>query len=631
MTTNTRATIGSASFDSDADGTAITNFLQNDSFDGYVVVDSHRIRGGFAYLAHITWNGAGSFTNDHYAKATYAGTNVYSNLDKVGVTVRSSTDVKSSGSDPRDAYRFYMVPVTGSTGTLTLDKIVNGTVTSISTLTGQSSPVIGDTISLEVIGTTLYPYINDVLWSNGSKTDSSLSTGKPGACLGGGGSATSMLDTWDGGTAAVGSPDVTVGLGGAAATSGYTAPSPEVALELLGAAATVSRGAVSTGDGLTLALVGIEITSGRGVVQAGQNHGLEITSSMGTLTPSLSYGATLTWLAITSARDSLGPRNLLPALTGIAPTITPGFVTALGNNVTVHMDGFDLSVLGGFVTGGINSLTGIALTGTSGAPVWDLSVPLLGIESACGYGAIAPEQDSPDSSIVSYSGAVGWSSEAPLLTSLMTMAQGTLSVTGDTALPLVGSAFTATGGLVGFGNSFPLVGIEVATAQQPMGAPGGATLTGLEATVIDGDVFLNDDRTFALVGEVITSTPGLAVTSYLAFATGLEITLSQERIGPITLDLTGLEMGFGLGQMVGNSPEVIHPPGGGGGHGHGHGPKKGPPPPRGHGKHRKKEAEIAGDVLEAPGVPFEDGTELPAPQPVFPPVDDDEDEAFLLL
>ncbi len=73
-----------------------------------------------------------------------------------------------------------------------------------------------------------------------------------------------------------------------------------------------------------------------------------------------------------------------------------------------------------------------------------------------------------------------------------------------------------------------------------------------------------------------------------------------------------------------------NPPGGGGGHGHGHGPKKGPPPkPHRSNKHRIKEAEITGDVLE---VPLEDGSTLPVvPLTPIQRNDDDEDEAFLLL
>jgi hypothetical protein len=58
---------------------------------------------------------------------------------------------------------------------------------------------------------------------------------------------------------------------------------------------------------------------------------------------------------------------------------------------------------------------------------------------------------------------------------------------------------------------------------------------------------------------------GLAVTSYLAFATGQVLAVGQATIGPVNVALIGVEIGAAQG-VVTPPPPVVRP--GGGGHPH---------------------------------------------------------------
>ncbi len=394
-----------------------------------------------------------------------------------------------------------------------------------------------------------------------------------------------------------------------------------------GQASTLGQGSVAA-LGITLALVGSAVTTGQGFITGG-SRGQVITLSQGTLTPVFSGGAALTGGASTTAAGTLTAQGQQPALTGQGITGGQGTLSPGGPPLTVNITGSEVTFAAGFVQGGFQFLSGIAITGSQGTPVLSRTMALIGVESVSAQGMVGLDQQADDTRIVSDLGSIAtWSADVALIGAAVTTAQGTLSVTGDSSAVLAGQAATSAAGSFGFEQAYPLTGSEITSAQQTVGAPGGATLTGSESVVSGGTVHTTTDRDFALTGQSVTVADGSILAGFRVDSSGLEIASALQSIGPRDVALVGLVITVRQGEVA---PPDVRPPGGGGGHKPPHKPPKGPPP-RGHGKHRIKEAEITGDVLEAPGVPLEDGEKLPASHPVFPPVqDDDEDEAFLLL
>lgn len=138
----------------------------------------------------VRWNGAGTFNNNQYAKLTIGGLTWQDASYRVGVVVRCSADT-----DPNeDFYAFWVQDDEATNRTSKLVKRVNGTETALDTR--ASAWTNGDTIALEVEGTTLRAYKNDVLMF--STTDSSLTTGKPGLAVGGNANIPTA-DNWEGG------------------------------------------------------------------------------------------------------------------------------------------------------------------------------------------------------------------------------------------------------------------------------------------------------------------------------------------------------------------------------------------------------------------------------------------------
>lgn len=142
----------------------------------------------------IRWAGSGSFSDDQYAKITLQAFSFQTNAYRVGVIVRCSADTNTAA----DYYSAWVADnaANGSTKTLTVEKRVNGTKSTLLTHT-STTWTNGDTLSLEVEGTTLRVYKNDVQVGS-DITDSSLSTGKPGALVAGGGNVPAG-DNWEGG------------------------------------------------------------------------------------------------------------------------------------------------------------------------------------------------------------------------------------------------------------------------------------------------------------------------------------------------------------------------------------------------------------------------------------------------
>jgi hypothetical protein len=112
---------------------------------------------------------AGTYSNDQYAKATISGKGLNTAYRRGGVIVRSSADTDA-----------------------------NGTFTSLGTWT-TTAWANGDTIELEVSGTTLTPYRNGSAIAGKSATDSALASGRPGLYIASHTDSGYRLDDWEGG------------------------------------------------------------------------------------------------------------------------------------------------------------------------------------------------------------------------------------------------------------------------------------------------------------------------------------------------------------------------------------------------------------------------------------------------
>lgn len=140
------------------------------------------------------WIGSGTFTADQYSKVEIAGLTAASASHGIGVMCRASADTGAG----RDWYELYVLASTGgSPWTTQLAKFVNGTITVLHSAT--VAWVVGDTIELEVEGTTIRGMRNGTaLGGSFTQTDSDLSTGQPGV-VGASGSASAIGDNWEAG------------------------------------------------------------------------------------------------------------------------------------------------------------------------------------------------------------------------------------------------------------------------------------------------------------------------------------------------------------------------------------------------------------------------------------------------
>lgn len=177
------------------DGAVPTNFTSLDDNNGQVQIAGNKYHSPYSGYSEAVWSGAGSFTADQYAKSVLSGLTGLANGDAIGVTCRQSNDTFGA----RDGYRAYVTD--GLTTVLTLEKIVNDTITSLGTNSAQAWANT-DTVECEAIGTTITALRNGVVVI--TVTDSSLSTGKPGI-IGHAGLMDSVRgDDWEGGNSAAG-------------------------------------------------------------------------------------------------------------------------------------------------------------------------------------------------------------------------------------------------------------------------------------------------------------------------------------------------------------------------------------------------------------------------------------------
>jgi hypothetical protein len=349
-------------------------------------------------------------------------------------------------------------------------------------------------------------------------------------------------------------PEVaTLGLEIAAASGAVGAPETR-GQEIVSALQTLSEFVIS------VALVGAEIVSGSGAISPNLDGavplvGSETTVSAGAAGPS--YTRALTGEAITVAAGDVA-YVLTPVFNGQEITTATGTVVAEGaGGVTVHISGVEAEfILGSVVSAGTN-VTGSASTTAAGTQTPNIDVPVSGLEITTAQGVVASGLEADDTSITSSSGAVVQSIAVALEGDQMDAGQGSLTATGDAFGVLTGSAVTTAAGTVAPVVSVALSGSEFAGSLGVFGAPGGAALTGSAVTVTAGEVFTTEDRSFALTGQSVSVEDGDCVTSYLAFVEGAELTVSQQTIGPFSVELSGVVIESATGNV--RAPDTDRP------------------------------------------------------------------------
>lgn len=165
------------------------NWTQRRTFFGNVTIITSTYASGAASGLGVqaTYPTATSI-NDQYVSADVVGLGSIFGTS-VGVVARMSGQ-DTSGTDTRTFY--YLVATDTATTDLVLGKCVNGTETALATVT---TPVVdGNTLRLEVEGTTLRAYLNGVL--KATQTDATISTGEVGLTAP---SNNIGMDNWAGG------------------------------------------------------------------------------------------------------------------------------------------------------------------------------------------------------------------------------------------------------------------------------------------------------------------------------------------------------------------------------------------------------------------------------------------------
>lgn len=330
---------------------------------------------------------------------------------------------------------------------------------------------------------------------------------------------------------------------------------------------TSGQGTV-TASGGTIQLAGIASAVGQGDL-FGSERGQQFTAQQGSITGNLTknpdgVGDPYTGQVITSGQGTMVAQAGQLTLIGSAATISTGTVYPSGNDVTVNITGMDVDFFTGFIVNGGQPLSGIAITGAQGAYVLSNTLPITGIGVTFGHGSVGVEQDAVDVFITSSHGNSLANADVPLTGSESASAQGTLTITGDITLALTGEVITSDLQTIEHGEEYALTGGLITSGQYPFGAPGYAALTGSQVVVQQNDLYTNDDRTYALIGQGMVISDGNAVTSYLGFATGQVINVEQQGIGPRTVDLVGEQIITRTGEVT--PPvviaDVIRPAGG---------------------------------------------------------------------
>jgi hypothetical protein len=355
------------------------------------------------------------------------------------------------------------------------------------------------------------------------------------------------------------STEINEALTGSAVTMavGTLIPTPEftpIGLEIAAATGAVgapeSHGQVITSALQTLselvisvALAGAQIISGAGTLgtqsQTGDDAaltGVESVSAVGTAVPD--YTRALTGEAVTVSAGS--------ATVNVSPTPVAGqsVVTATGivveegpGGLDVHISGVETTFELGAVTGGTLP-TGQAVTPAAGTAAPEMSMPLVGSAVTFSQGSVGAGQDADDTYIASSAGLPTLTVEVALEGDQVDCSAGSV-LSENVEQPISGSAGTLASGTVALVIELPLIGSGVTASQYNVGAPGFAALVGSSITATSGTVYLDGDRSLGLTGESVSVLDGVAVTSYLAFATGEQLTVSAQEFGPRVVALTG--------------------------------------------------------------------------------------------
>lgn len=355
--------------------------------------------------------------------------------------------------------------------------------------------------------------------------------------------------------------DVNVALTGHAATASAGTATPVPQRALLGHAVTAEHGlavperqrgqAMALAQqtiaaiGLTIGLTGQGIVSEHGTVSANNNGivaltGQAITAEHGI--PPVGWGQPLTGQAVSSAQQTpaitIRPTDIsLPAL-----TLSQGIVNAVGQGVTVHISGEESTFFTGNVASGGQLVSGIASSALQGTPVVVRTMPLTGEGMVSAIGLVAPSQEADDTYIASFSGLLGQQTQVQLLGESIFAGEGDFLPNSDKTAALSGAASTAAAGSVGFSESFALTGVQSDSAQHPFGAPGYGALTGAAVSVVAGDLFVTNDREFALTGQAMAASAGATFASPLAFVAGETMNIVGQEIGPRGATLEGLSI-----------------------------------------------------------------------------------------
>lgn len=289
-------------------------------------------KAGGTHYQVVRWAGAGTFANDQYAKTTIGGMSWQDATYLIGVVVRCSADIDTAA----DYYAFWVNDDASSNRTSKLVKVVNGTETVLDTRT--SAWANGDTISLEVSGTTLSAYKNDTLMF--SVTDSSLTTGKPGLLIGGGGSVPTA-DNWEGGDVTTGGGSATLTGANAAQANGASTGAAGVTVATVGANAAQPNnggtGALSVAVALSGANAAQANNASTGSLTGGTNlSGANASQAGGSSTGALAVNVPLTAsMSVQYSFSSTG--SLLGALTTPPLKNNTGALLASQSGITVHI------------------------------------------------------------------------------------------------------------------------------------------------------------------------------------------------------------------------------------------------------------------------------------------------------
>jgi hypothetical protein len=293
-------------------------------------------------------------------------------------------------------------------------------------------------------------------------------------------------------------------------------------------------------NGITL--IGSAITVEQGITSvAGGARGQAITLFQGTIVASVGSGETLTGSASTTVSGILLPVNNPTTSAGQVISGASGNVVVGGNPVTVNISGVEADFFIGSLIAGTQFVTGQVSTTAAGTLTYVLTLPVVGIGASLAQGNIAASQEAEDTYIASLYGIQIANIDVELVGSdvLMDTEQGNVGTSGDDFKALTGSATVSAAGTLIAVPQLSITGQEISDQQGVFGAPGFASLTGAESAVVAGNVFLTNDRTFPITGQKMVISDGNAVTSYLAFAIGQVLNVSQEGIGPRIVNLFG--------------------------------------------------------------------------------------------